>query len=105
RRRCEVQHVGDLPRDLEGRGDVMLHELEVRASQQVGEVVPVTVEQVVEPHPLVPLVRQPLAQVRAEEAGAAGYHRPAHAGASSRVAARATGRPIEMYSKLAAAIF
>src|SRR5437588_10824823 len=80
-----MEHVGDRPRHFEGHRHVVLQELEVGTLHQVGDVVPVAGQQVVDAYHLVPLAQQTLAQVRAEETGAAGDHRAAHAGVSEAV--------------------
>ena len=108
-----MEHVVDRPVDLERPRHVVAEELEIAAPQQVGDVLPAPGHQVVDADHLVALGDQPLAEVRAEEAGPAGDHGTAHARtrrgrAGSPTAARAGnafGRPIETYSKPAAAIF
>ena len=50
----------------------MPDQLEVRPAEQVGDVGLLAGEEVVEADDVVPLLDQPLAEVRAEEAGAAG---------------------------------
>ena len=85
----------------------MLDEAEVVASEQVGDVLDAAGEQVVDADDPVAVGEQPLAEVRAEEAGAAGDERGGHARVSAAAvlsAGRPSGRPIETYSNPAAAI-
>ena len=62
--------------DVEREGDVVAHQLEVRVVQQVDDVVLGAGEEVVDAQHVVAVGQQAVAQVRAEEAGAAGDHDP-----------------------------
>ena len=74
--------------DVEREGHVVAHQLEHRVAHQVGDVALGAGEVVVDAQHVVAVGEQPLAQVRAEEAGAAGdqHRRPC-----SRPAQRAVG--------------
>ena len=72
--------------DVRVRRDVVAHELEARMRAQVRDVLGVPGDEVVEPHHLVPVGEEAVAQVRAEESGGAGDEHP-----------HAAPRPIERY--------
>jgi hypothetical protein len=59
---------------VEREGDVVAHQLEVRVAEQVDDVVLGAGEEVVHAEHVVAVGDQALAEVRAEEAGAAGDH-------------------------------
>jgi hypothetical protein len=72
-RGCRAGQVVDLvDLDIERKGHVVAHQLEVRAFQQMGDVVLGPGEEVVETNHVVAFGEQTLAEVAAEEAGAAG---------------------------------
>ena len=93
----EVVDLVDL--DVEREGDVVAHRLEVRIAEQVRDVVLAPGEVVVDAQHVVAVAQQAFAQMRAEEAGAAGHQysfaRQAHAfGApGGRQVARSAGGP------------
>ena len=67
----EIVDLVDL--DIEREGHVVAHELEARMAEQVLDIALGAGEQVVDAEHLMALAEQPVAQVRAEEAGAAGH--------------------------------
>ena len=93
-----MQDVVDRAGDLDRLRDVVQHELEVGAAREVGDVLALAGDQVVDADDGDPLGEQPLAEVRAEEAGAAGDDRRAsrapprvRRGAADRDVAEARG--------------
>ncbi len=74
-----MQHVVDRPRDLERIRDVLEDELEVAALEQVGDVLALAGDQVVDRDDRHPLREEALAEVGSEESGAAGDQRSLHA--------------------------
>ena len=80
--------------DVEREGHVVAHQLEHRVAQQVRDVALAAGEVVVDAEHVVALGQQPLAQVRPEEAGAAGDQDLAHGPCrTARVQAQVTARP------------
>ena len=75
-RRGEVQHQVDVAGDVHVVGDVGLHQPERADADQVRDVARVAGDEVVQAEHVPAVVQQPLAQVRAEEPGTAGHHRP-----------------------------
>ena len=79
--RCRARQVVDLIHfDIEREGHIVAHQLEVRVIEQMGDVVLDAGEEIVKADDVVTVVQQALAEMRAEEAGAAGDER-ARAGA------------------------
>ena len=73
-RRGRARHVVDLVHlQVNGRGDVVLDDLEERIVEEVQHVVPLAGLEVVEAQHLVTLPEQPLAQMRAQESCSARY--------------------------------
>ncbi len=95
-----MEHVVHRVVEVKRASNVVADELEALVADQVVDVLAAAGDQVVDADHAVALGQQPLAQVRAEEAGAAGHHRGGHAGLPS-----ACGRPIETYWKPALASF
>ena len=85
----EVVDLVDL--DVEREGDVVAHQLEMRIAQQMRDVVLAAGEEVVDAQHVVAVAQQALAQMRAEEAGAAG-HQHALCGVKAISVASAPGR-------------
>ena len=72
--RCRPGQVVDLVHlHVEGIGDIMTHELEMMVVEQRHYIVPCSSEKVVDTEDVVTLVQQPVAEVGAQKAGAAGY--------------------------------
>ncbi len=71
RRAGEIEDLVDL--DIEREGDVVAHRLEMRMADEMRDVVLATGEIVVHAQHVVAVAQQPLAQMRSEEAGAAGH--------------------------------
>ena len=73
-RRCrtrEIENLVDL--DIERKADVVTHQLEPRVRQQVMHVLAGAGVEVIDAENFVTALQQPLAQMRADEAGAAGH--------------------------------
>jgi hypothetical protein len=62
--------------DIEREGDVMAHQFETRLLQEVGDVVLPAGEKIIDTQNILALRDEPLAQVRAEESGAARHQDP-----------------------------
>jgi hypothetical protein len=70
---CTAGQVVDLVHlDIQREGHVVAHQLEIRVVQQVHDVAPRRGVEIIDAEHVLALGQQPLAQVRAEEAGAAG---------------------------------
>jgi len=75
-RRCRTRQVVDhVHLDIEREGHIVTHPLKVRVVEQMGDVVLGAGEEVVEADDIMTIVQQAVAEMRAEEAGAAGDER------------------------------
>src|SRR5204863_2847408 len=78
RGRCEVQYVIERAVDVDVVGDVVFDEAEAVAAEEVLDVFRIAGDEVVHADDFVSAIEKELAEVRAEEAGAAGDERAGH---------------------------
>ena len=76
RRRRAGQIVDLVDLDIERHRDVVTHDFEARVAEQMFDVLPPAGVVIVDAQDFVAFGQKPLAKMRADETGAAGYQRP-----------------------------
>ena len=71
-KRCEVKNAVDFARDLRRFANVVFDEIETGAALKMGDIFPMTCDQIVQNDYVVALIEEPFAEVRPNESGGSG---------------------------------